>query len=103
AEEVVVLDEIPMWRGGKIDRDALIKAHAARIAQQNNGAGRPADSGKLQQLWQELFCRHHKILSTDNFFDCGGDSLQAVQLLAGIEKEFGVSLSLQDLFAHPTI
>ena len=101
--EFVVLDEIPMLRRGKIDRDALIKRHAARIAQQNNGAGRPADSGKLQQLWHELFGRHHTILPTDNFFDCGGDSLQAVQLLAGIEKEFGVSLSLQDLFAHPTI
>src|SRR2546430_1791732 len=55
--EFVVLDEIPMLRSGKIDRDALIKRHAARIAQQNNGAGRPADSGKLQQLWHELFGR----------------------------------------------
>jgi amino acid adenylation domain-containing protein len=101
--EVAVLDEIPMLRSGKVDRDALSKAHAERIAQQNSGAGCPAGSGKLEQLWQELFGRHHQILPTDNFFDCGGDSLKAVQLLAGIEKEFGVSLSLQDLFVHPTI
>src|SRR6185312_2346928 len=39
----------------------------------------------------------------DDFFELGGHSLLALRLLAQIEKEFGRSISLPDLFEHPTI
>ncbi len=39
----------------------------------------------------------------DNFFHLGGDSLRGVSLVAGIERAFGRSVSLDTLFDHPTV
>ncbi|HEU4963913.1 MAG TPA: amino acid adenylation domain-containing protein [Bacilli bacterium] len=38
-----------------------------------------------------------------NFYDLGGDSLNAIQLQARIRQDLGVDLTLQDLFEIPTI
>jgi acyl transferase domain-containing protein/acyl carrier protein len=38
----------------------------------------------------------------DNFFDEGGDSLVAVQLIAILRKEFGIRLPMRRFFAEPT-
>ncbi|ASC73150.1 Non-ribosomal peptide synthetase [Halomicronema hongdechloris C2206] len=40
---------------------------------------------------------------TDNFFDLGGTSLQALQLFSGIEEQFQVRLPLATLLQAPTI
>jgi len=39
----------------------------------------------------------------DSFFSLGGHSLSAVKILFQIKKEFGVEISIQDLFTYPTI
>lgn len=39
----------------------------------------------------------------DNFFDLGGDSLQAVRLRACIEDRLGVHIEVGAIFAHPTV
>src|SRR5437660_1381846 len=38
----------------------------------------------------------------DDFFELGGDSLSAVQVLSRLQGRFGVRLSLAAFFAHPT-
>src|SRR6185369_5750228 len=40
---------------------------------------------------------------TDNFFDVGGDSLAAVDILAGMETLVGHPVPLFTLIEHPTI
>jgi acyl carrier protein len=40
---------------------------------------------------------------TDNFFDLGGNSLLAMQVLARIRKAFGVEVSVRSLFDGPSI
>jgi aryl carrier-like protein len=39
----------------------------------------------------------------DNFFNLGGDSLRAVQIVARLRETFQVELSLDDFFQSPTI
>ncbi len=39
----------------------------------------------------------------DRFFDLGGDSLKAGQLVNALRKKLRVQLSVADLFAAPTI
>ncbi|HEX8829538.1 MAG TPA: phosphopantetheine-binding protein, partial [Longimicrobium sp.] len=39
----------------------------------------------------------------DHFFDRGGSSLGAVQVVSRVHQEFGVSLPLHALFQAPTI
>src|ERR1700690_2426479 len=41
--------------------------------------------------------------ATENFFDAGGDSLKAMTLILEIEKQLGVTVPLEKLFATPTV
>ncbi|WP_257165476.1 type I polyketide synthase [Bradyrhizobium sp. SRS-191] len=56
----------------------------------------------LATLWGQLL-GIDRIGADDNFFDLGGHSLRAVQLLARITDQFGVRLSLKTFFAAPTV
>ena len=39
----------------------------------------------------------------DNFFDLGGHSLKATQLISRVRSNFGVKLAVKDLFVSPTV
>jgi len=39
----------------------------------------------------------------DNFFERGGDSLIATQVIARVREAFGVEVSLRALFQEPTV
>ena len=43
------------------------------------------------------------IAPEDNFFDLGGDSLQAVQILATCRRDFNVTLPARTFFQNPTV
>jgi acyl carrier protein len=57
---------------------------------------------EVAALWKRLL-HLDQIGIDDNFFDLGGHSLLALQLLAELRARTGVELSLQDLFAIPTV
>jgi phthiocerol/phenolphthiocerol synthesis type-I polyketide synthase E len=57
---------------------------------------------RIAQIWQELLGVESVGLD-QNYFDLGGDSVQAVRLFAEIEKIFKVKLPLATLFEAPTI
>ncbi|HKI01527.1 MAG TPA: SDR family NAD(P)-dependent oxidoreductase [Thermoanaerobaculia bacterium] len=57
---------------------------------------------KLTALWREML-RVERIGIHDNFFDLGGDSLLATQLISRIEEGHGVDLTLQSLFQAPSV
>ncbi|MEL7005644.1 MAG: condensation domain-containing protein, partial [Bacteroidota bacterium] len=42
-------------------------------------------------------------IAADNFFALGGDSIMAIRVVAGVKKQSGKSISVVDLFKHPTI
>lgn len=57
---------------------------------------------RLADIWSEILgIKELKI--GDNFFDLGGDSLKATQLIAVINERLDQELTLTDLFIDPTI
>ncbi len=95
---IVVVDEIPRTARGKLDRAALTPPADTRPPYR-------APVG-LEQPLAELFEETlgvDGIGADDDFFDLGGDSLAAVELLAAIEERFGVDLRDRDLLAAPTV
>ncbi|CAM2007694.1 type I polyketide synthase [Acanthopleuribacter pedis] len=56
----------------------------------------------LVELWETAFAIQ-PIGIHDDFFELGGHSLLAVDLLAGMSKVFSMTISLELLFANPTI
>jgi acyl carrier protein len=65
--------------------------------------GTPASlSGRLRDLWAEVL-GVAVIRPEDDFFDLGGDSLVAVELISRIRESFGVATSIVAVFENPTL
>jgi FkbM family methyltransferase len=99
----MVLDELPLTPNGKTDRKALPlpsvqQAHAGT----NFVAPQTSTEKELAVLWTEIL-GNDRFGIHDNFFDCGGHSLTATQLVSRIRKNFSVELSLRDFLKYPTI
>jgi hypothetical protein len=56
----------------------------------------------LREIWRKVLGMRHVGLD-DNFFDVGGTSLRAVQVLATIKQDLGQTLSIVSLFECPTV
>src|SRR5262249_31353886 len=57
---------------------------------------------KLVEIWKETLSVE-EIGIHDNFFEVGGDSLLATQLILRLGESFNVDLSLRTLFQAPTV
>lgn len=57
---------------------------------------------QLQQIWAELLGRT-VIAPTDNFFELGGQSLLATRMLARIQEQLGVTVSMEQFFDAPSL
>jgi amino acid adenylation domain-containing protein len=98
----VRLDQIPLTANGKIDRRALpqpeMRAAAEYVAPRNELEMR------LAAVWSEVLGREKETIGiNDNFFELGGQSLKATIMTAHIHREFGVHLTLTEIFQMPTI
>jgi len=100
----VVLPELPLNANGKVDRKALPAPGEAAADLEGKGPAAPRNPAEelLAQLWTEVLgvagCGIH-----DNFFESGGHSLRAVQLVSRVHQTFGVDLGVRALFEAPTI
>jgi sugar O-acyltransferase (sialic acid O-acetyltransferase NeuD family) len=59
-------------------------------------------AGTLQRLWCEVLGADH-VPATLNFFDAGGTSLMALQLVQRIQSATGLPVCIVDLFHYPTL
>ncbi|HEY5910146.1 MAG TPA: MupA/Atu3671 family FMN-dependent luciferase-like monooxygenase [Verrucomicrobiae bacterium] len=101
--QVVLLTEFPQTPNKKIDRKALPAPEAA--PSENEVDFEPpatAVEESVAVLWSELL-GIKRVGRRDNFFECGGDSLLAMQLVVRIHERFGVDLPLRNLFERPTV
>jgi len=98
----VMLQKLPLTANGKIDRAALPDPQCAAAAQRTRyvePAG--ATEKKLTQIWSEILKRQ-PIGVEDNFFESGGHSLLAIQLVLAIQSAFDIKLPLGIVFQSPT-
>ena len=98
---LIVLDAWPLTPNGKLDRAALPPPDldTRRAAPDTPHAGFEAD---LAALWQALL-GVPLVGRDDNFFDIGGHSLLAVQLVARMREVLGIDVALADVFTHPVL
>jgi acyl-CoA synthetase (AMP-forming)/AMP-acid ligase II/flavin-dependent dehydrogenase/acyl carrier protein len=57
---------------------------------------------KIMDIWARAFDQPWPGLN-DNFFDLGGHSLTAVQIIMNLQESFGTKFSINDLFESPTV
>ncbi len=77
-------------------------AGGVRSARVQKLSSRSECEQKITEIWQQVLGIEQVGLS-DNFFDLGGNSLSALQVLARLKKAFHVQLPMVALFEAPTI
>jgi len=99
----MILDALPLTPNGKIDRKALPLPSPQQVRSDVDFVAPQTSTEKeLAAIWTEILGSDH-IGIHDNFFNSGGHSLTATQLVAHIRKTFFVELSLRDFLKYPTI
>jgi thioesterase domain-containing protein/acyl carrier protein len=99
---LVRLDAFPLNPSGKVDRKAL--PPPGRTALSAPEYAQPTDDleAGLVTIWRRLLMLE-QVGIDDRFFDVGGNSLLAVQLVWAVEKKAGHPCSLRTLFETGTI
>lgn len=97
-----VLPKMPLNVNGKIDRKALpVPERGAPAADSNFAAPQTQAERTLAAIWAELL-KLDKVGIHDNFFQLGGDSILAIQLISKANRA-GMKLAPNQLFLHQTI
>ena len=99
----VALGALPLTPNGKLDRNALPAPEAVRTLP--SGYYVPP-RGAIEEAVASAFgdvLGRDRVGALDDFFDLGGHSLMAAQLLARLRDAFGREFPLKDLFDAPTV
>ena len=99
----VLLETLPLLPNGKLDRGALPSPENARVKAENVFVGPRTEAEQLvTQIWREVL-KVDKVGILDNFFDLGGHSLTATQVIARLCDAFRTEVPLRFLFEKPTV
>ncbi len=100
---VVQMEQIPLSSNGKIDYKALpMIPDDAVLGNQQKVAPRSATERALLDIWLRLV-PGNEVGVTDNFFDIGGDSLIATQVIREINQSLSFNLEMDDFFENMSI
>ena len=94
---------LPLTPNGKVDRKALPAPDPeAPRRQARHVAPRTPTETRIAAIWADVLGIASPGVQ-DNFFDLGGHSLKAAQIVAALRSTFGVDAAMRHLFEQPTI
>jgi amino acid adenylation domain-containing protein len=97
-QAVVLHDRLPRTRTGKVDRNQLSSPKDSEEAVPPKGDREQA----LAAIWSDALGRD-SVGRNQNFFELGGNSLIAMQVVSRIRRELKLAAELLDLFEAPEI
>jgi amino acid adenylation domain-containing protein len=100
----VRVNELPLTVNGKVNFAALPAPDRSNSLERVTEAAKPENEIQVQvaSILSSLLGGRELGLN-DNFFRLGGHSLLAAQVIARVQKTFGVDLALRTIFESPTV
>jgi natural product biosynthesis luciferase-like monooxygenase protein/amino acid adenylation domain-containing protein len=98
----LILENLPLSSNGKIDRRALPLPNP----ELNRSVDYVAPDNPTQEAIAAIFgqvLKLEKVGIDDNFFEIGGNSLQATQVISRLRESLSLELPLRRLFERPTV
>ena len=101
--KIVVLDSIPLTDRGKVDRRALTVPGAESAPRSKIFAPPQTHTEeRIARFWCEVLGMED-VGRHDHFFEIGGQSLLAAQIVSRIRKELHLEMPLRVMFEAPTV
>ncbi|WP_281337148.1 non-ribosomal peptide synthetase [Flavobacterium eburneipallidum] len=97
-----ILEKMPRTLNDKIDRVALLEYKSNAEISQEYTAPRTNEEKLVAGIWQEIL-KVEKVDIFSNFFEMGGHSIMALNVMIKIEKATGKRIPLSALFQHSTV
>jgi len=98
----VQMDAFPLTASGKIDRKALPPPGLDIIDTQSYIPPINQTEHGLSNIWMDVL-KLPRISREDNFFDLGGNSLSALQVMARILETFEINMPIKWIFEFPRL
>ena len=100
--DILLLDSFPLTASGKVDRKALpAPGEELRRPSRSFVPPRSEAEERLAGIWSEVLLLD-RIGVNDNFFDLGGDSILAIQVVNRARRK-GLEIAPRLIFEHQTI
>ena len=99
----IPLETIPLTVSGKVDRKALPEP---KVESSSETFTPPRDEieRRVAEIWAEVLGLKQELVGIDiNFFEYGGYSIKATQVVNKIHQKMNVHISLAEMFKRPTI
>jgi acyl carrier protein len=98
----VLLEQLPMMPNGKVDRSRMPAPVRSRVSSgARYDAPRSTTEQRLATIWQEVLGLP-QVGIHDNFFNLGGASMEALQVVARAEAA-GLTITPEDMFQFQTV
>ncbi|KAF7509614.1 hypothetical protein GJ744_007652 [Endocarpon pusillum] len=103
--QIIVMEQLPLNRHGKIDRKELGKLAAssrqARLDEVVRGLDLSQTSSKLELVWLSVLALPKlSIGPDDDFYRMGGTSMQTAVLVHQLRQAFGLEVSAREVFEN---
>jgi amino acid adenylation domain-containing protein len=97
---ITAIDALPLTANGKVNRQALltlldVPSEPTSLSEQPSTPWETMVAG----VWRDIL-KTDQVSVDDNFYDLGGHSLIAIQVVTAIEKRTGLNISPRDLVFH---
>jgi|GEM_PF-4781509 len=100
---IIQIDKIPLTESGKIDFKSLPKAERESVADNENLSLTDLQK-QLIQIWSAILCIDSRVVDCDqNFFELGGNSINALEMLFKVYTFYDVEVAISEFFRNPTI
>ncbi|MFF5471233.1 amino acid adenylation domain-containing protein [Streptomyces achromogenes] len=67
-----------------------------------NASGGESVVDRVRRAWTDAL-HAGEVADGDDYFELGGNSITALEVISALDREFGVTLKLIDLYDHPTL
>ncbi len=91
----VILDKLALNNNGKVDAKALSEKYKITCKKDFEKS--------IQNLFYNELLKSSSSNAEENFFELGGDSLQAIHLINTLNKKYNANLSFADILKNPTV
>lgn len=98
----VELNKLPITKNGKTDKERLKKFLKKTESDENKIQFSNSTEEIIFKIWKKHFS-NTVIQLDDNFFDLGGDSLQAVSIINEINTQLGLNIQVLSIYKTSTI